>query len=330
MLRGVNKPNRWNARGVLGRAAMAIGILGTLSLPSAALAKKKAKAGAAPTAEQKRSMAELGGKFKWGMSQEDVLKVMDDTTHARFKDLIANERDMNKADDLRKQELDDIQKSKNSFIKFDGKKGGWDVSIIDKEFQQRNDESMLVMWEKDQRRFLFFWKGKLYKQFIAFDAQHPVFKGKSFDDFVQIIAGRYGQPAMKFSQMKTKDDMVVDHLEWPAVGSYQLWAIDQSSFYGNFCLRVFDPKVQGELDKVHEARAPKRANGNALIDAVTKPDSVEGDRNVDVVDEMVTGKKNQRSNAGSAPGSDSDSSGQSGSTPKPDKKGKSDDKGLEL
>ena len=103
-------------------------------------------------------------------------------------------------EDLRKKELEDIQKTKTSYVTFDGKKTGWDVSIVDKEFSQRNGESMLVMWEKDQRRFLFFWNDKLYKQFIAVDAQHPVFKGKSFDDFVHLIEGRYGQPEMKFSQ----------------------------------------------------------------------------------------------------------------------------------
>ena len=32
-------------------------------------------------------------------------------------------------------------------------------------------ESMLVLWEKDQRRFLFFWNEKLYKQFIAYNAE---------------------------------------------------------------------------------------------------------------------------------------------------------------
>jgi hypothetical protein len=307
-----------------------VGLAASL-VASPAFAKKKKAAAPTATAEQRRSMAELGGKFKWGMSQDDVLKVINDTVHARYAELISKEADMNKADDYRKQEIEDVQKAKASITPFDGMKGGWDVSIIDKEFQQGNHESMLVMWEKDQRRFLFFWNGKLYKQFIAFDAQHPIFKGKTFDDFVNIIAGRYGQPAMKFSQMRTKDETVVDHLEWPAMGDYQLWAIDQSGFYGNFCLRLYNPKVQVELDKVHEARSPKRANGNALIDAVTKPDDVQGDRNVDVVDDLITGKKRKRNDdSGSASGSGTPSNTTPSNTTQQTKKPKSDDKGLEL
>jgi hypothetical protein len=266
-----------------------LGLSLLLTLPGLALAKKKA-GGATATAAQARSMAELGGKFKWGMSHEEVWKTLEDTVHARYKELIEKEKDINKQDDLRKNEIQDVQKAKSSLVTFEGKKSGWDVSIIDKEFSQKNGESMIVMWEKDQRRFLFFWNGKLYKQFIAFDAEHPVFKGKTFDDFVKILQGRYGQPEMKFQQMRTKDDMVVDHMEWPAAGDYKLWAVDQSGFYGNFCLKLFSPKVQADLDKIKAERDPKRASGNALIDSVTKPDDVAGDRNADVVDQ-ITGKK---------------------------------------
>jgi hypothetical protein len=261
-----------------------------LAATSPAYAKKGGNAPAAPTAAQQRSMGELAGKFKWGMSEEQVWKVVEDQVHAKYKDLIAKETDMSKQDDLRLKEREEVQKTHASLVKFEGQKTGWDVSIVDKEFVQRNDEAMITVWEKDQRRFLFFWHNKLYKQFIAFDAQHPIFKGKSFDDFVHLIEGRYGQSAMKFSQMKTKDDMVVDHIEWPASGDYQLWAIDQSSFYGNFCLKLFNPKTEAELDKLHSAK-DKRPSSNALIDAVTKPDSVEGDKNADVVDEVLGKKK---------------------------------------
>ena len=265
----------------------------SLLFASPVLAKKKGGSAPQATAEQKRSMAELGGKFKWGMTHQEVWKVMEEAIHARYKEAIAKETDPNKQDDLRRDELQDIEKAKKSLVEFDGKKSGWDVSIVDKEFSQRDGESMIVMWEKDQRRFLFFWNDKLYKQFIAFNAEHPAFQGKTFDDFVKIIQGRYGQPEMKFAQMKTKDDMVVDHMEWPAAGNYKLWAIDQSGFYGNFCLKLFDPKVQGDLDKAHGDRDGGRHN-NALIDAVTKPDEVEGDKNADVVDQIV-GKKAKKS-----------------------------------
>ena len=62
--------------------------------------------------------------------------------------------------------------------------GSQGVSLIDREFGHRNEEAMLVMWEKDQRRFLFFWKEKLYKQFIAYNADK--FKGMDFETIVKM------------------------------------------------------------------------------------------------------------------------------------------------
>ena len=275
--------SRWLALGVCG--ALTLGVSDASARTHAK--KKPAKAATAANAAAARSMGELAGKFKWGMTEDQVWKVIETVIAERYKELIAKETDMSKQDDLRKKQLDEVKKTRESLVKFDGKKTGWDVSIVDKEFQQRNEEAMVTMWEKDQRRFLFFWNGKLYKQFIAFDSAR--FKDKSFEDFVTLLEDRYGKSETKFAQMKTKDEVVVDHVEWPGTGEYALQAVDQSGFYGNYCLRLYDPKTEAEIEKVREEKAPKRANGNALIDAVTKPDSVDGDKNADVVDQ-ITGK----------------------------------------
>jgi hypothetical protein len=277
----------------------------SLALAPAAVAKKGGGGGGAPNA---RAVSELAGKFKWGMSAADCFKVITDAIAVKYADLIKKEPDTIKQDALRREQEAEQEKVKQSKIVFDGQKSGWDTSIVDKEFTQRNGESMIVMWEKDQRRFLFFWNDKLYKQFIAFNAEHPVFAGKSFDDFANIIQNRYGQAEMKFSQLRTKDDMTLDHLEWPASGDYQLWAIDQSGFYGNYCLKLQQPSVVAQLQKARDAKAPKRPNGNALIDAVTAPAQVAGDKNADIVDE-ITGKRAKSS----PPGSSSSASGSSGS-----------------
>lgn len=258
-----------------------------------ALAKSKAKSGGGKArAADARAVGELAGKFKWGMSPEEVQKVIADGIHAKYAEKIKKEPDIYKQDQLRKDEQDEVQKVKDSYVKFDGVSPGvkeWGTSIIQSEFAPRNDESMMTLWEKDQRRFLFFWHDKLYKQFIAFNAEHPVFAGKSFDDFAKLIQNRYGPAEMKFTQMKTKQDMKLDHLEWPASGEYQLYAIDQSEFYGNFCLVLFNPTVTKEVEQARSEHNTKPAHGNALIDAVTQQPKVGGDANENIVDQ-ITGK----------------------------------------
>ncbi|HEY1587702.1 MAG TPA: hypothetical protein VGH63_18515 [Polyangia bacterium] len=259
-----------------------------------ALAKGKAKGGGGSKAHaaDARAIGELAGKFKWGMTPEEAQKVISDGIHAKYVDMLKKEQDVYKQDQLRKDETDEVQKVKDSYVKLDGVSPGtkgWGTSIIQSEFAPRNDESMMTLWEKDQRRFLFFWHDKLYKQFIAFNAEHPVFAGKSFDDFAKLIQNRYGPAEMKFTQMKTKSDMKLDHLEWPASGDYQLYAIDQSEFYGNFCLVLFNPTVAKQVEQARTEHNTKPAHGSALIDAVTQQPKVGNDANENIVDQ-ITGK----------------------------------------
>jgi hypothetical protein len=257
-----------------------------LAMPTGAAAKGKAAAPHASAANA-RAVSELMGKYKWGMAPDDVLKIIADQTHAKFVEEVKKESDIYKQDLLRKQEQEEVQKVRDSLIKFDGQKTGWDTSIIDKEFGQRNSESMLVMWEKDQRRFLFFHDGKLYKQYIAFNAEHPVFQGKSFDDFAKLIQNRYGQAQMKMATMRTKDDVQLDHLEWPSANDTTLWAIDQSGFYGNYCLKLYQTSANAQIEKSRAEHSPRAGRGNAVIDAIMAPDAVKGDPNEDIVDRVV-------------------------------------------
>ncbi len=260
-----------------------------------ALAKGKKGGASTARAADARAVGELAGKFKWGMTPEEAQKVISDGIHAKYVEMIKKELDIYKQDQLRKDEGDEIQKVKDSFVKFDGVGPGakeWGTSIVQSEFAPRNDESMMTLWEKDQRRFLFFWHDKLYKQYIAFNSEHPVFAGKSFDDFAKLIQNRYGAAEMKFTQMKTKQDMKLDHLEWPASGDFQLYAIDMSEFYGNFCLVLFNPSTAKQVEAARTEHNTKPAHGNALIDAVTQQPKTGGDSNENIVDQ-ITGKSSK-------------------------------------
>jgi len=269
----------------------------TLIATPALAAKGKKGGGASKGAPANaRAVSELAGKFKWGMSPDEVEKVIADTIAAKYVELRKKEPDVYKQDQLRKDETEELQKVKDSYIKFDGVAPGnkeWATSLIQQEFAPRNDESMLTMWEHDQRRFLFFWHDRLYKQYIAFNAEHPVFAGKSFDDFAKIIQNRYGAAQMKFAAMKTREDMTLHHLEWPASGDFQLYAIDQSDFYGNFCLVVFNPNTAKQVEASRTEHNTRPAKGNALIDAVTTPEKHSNDANENIVDQ-ITGKGSKK------------------------------------
>ena len=262
---------------------------------SPALAKPKSGGGGHPKAHaaNARAVAELAGKFKWGMSPDDVIKIIGEQVHAKYVELIKKEMDVYKQDQLRQAEKDELQKVKDSFIKFDAGNPAnktWGTSLVSQEFAPKNDEAMLTLWEPNQRRFLFFYHDKLYKQFIAFNAEHPVFQGKSFDDFAKIIQNRYGPAEMKFTTMRTKEEMKLDHLEWPSAGEFQLFAVDQSEFYGNFCLVLFSPSTAKTVESTRTEHNTLPSKRNAVIDAVTTPDKTADDRNENIVDQ-ITGKQ---------------------------------------
>lgn len=252
-------------------------------------AEKAAPKGAAPaaSAEQKnRSIPELAGKFKFGMSPDEVKGVIAKDIEAKFQPKISAEADPAKQDAIRKEMHEAIDQVNNSYIKFGGQKTGWDVSIIDREYGHRNNESMLVMWEPNQRRFLFFWHDKLYKQFIAYNSER--FAGKSFEEFAEGMQVRYGKAEMSFAKKQTEDEMALDFYQWPPSGDFILRAYDQSHFYGNFCLALLQKSTYEQIDKERAVNSPPRVRRTNVhvVDQITESGG-NGDPNADVIDEVM-------------------------------------------
>ena len=237
-----------------------------------------------------RGVSELMGPFRWGLSPYEVLGILGKQIDKRYSLQVRSTTDVYLQDGLRKKAEEEKERIKASFIKFDGRKTGWDVSIIDKELGHKNDESMLVYWEndvatkKDQRRFFFFVDDKLWKMFIAFNSD--LFKGKTYPDFQQLMEKRYGKAAPAPSGD-------VGFIYWRAPGAY-LRAIDLFQFYGNFCVAISDDAVEEMIYARREQRNPKVEVRNTLIESITEnSDSTKpslDDPNSNIVDRLTGGK----------------------------------------
>jgi hypothetical protein len=249
---------------------------------------------ATPVMAATRSISELGGTYKWGMTSAEVLRLLDEQLQAKYSELVAHEPDGLKQDLLRKKERELAQEQRASLVKFDGVSPsckGWSSSLVMQEFAHRNDESMLVVTEPKLRRYLFFWHDKLYKQVLAFDSAHAAEQGNPFEDFTRVLQDRYGQAEMRFLPFRTRaDDMKMDHLEWPATGDYQLIASDQSDEYEKYCLVLFNPSVANQVASGRKLHPTATRVGSALIDAATAPASPSADPNEDVVDRILNHK----------------------------------------
>jgi hypothetical protein len=250
-------------------------------------AKPKPKAAAKASKETARAIDELQGKFKWGMTTDETKKLISDELRKQheeeWKKAVGNPYEQDK---ISQEIRDGVAKIEKSYIEFKGQKTPWEVSLIDREFAHGNSEAMLVIEEgqKRQRRFLFYYQGRLYKQMIAFDKD--LFEGKNFDQFAALIQNRYGRGIAKYS-LNRKGEQVLEHLEWPPSGTSLLRAVDQSNFYDTFCLVVEDRQVSQQIAPRHKENASGVAT--TIVKEIQAPQKVQGDANADIVD-RITGR----------------------------------------
>jgi hypothetical protein len=300
-------------RQLVGTLALALTV-GLTGLPGSAFggkkkkeaaAKKPAPAQKAPKKEKKpapaadkKAVTALMGDFKWGMSKDEVLGVLDKQVDARAEEKVKATSDIFTQNKLRKAAAAEKKKLREGYTEFKGGESSWNVSIVDREFDHQNDESMLVVWEfdretgKDQRRFYFFVDGKLWKMFVQFNAD--LFEGKTFVDFQGVMETRYGAGAV---EMRSEPDgtEVFDYVYWRSDGAF-LRAIDLTKFYSSFCIAISDDSVEKWITPRRAERNPKKKRDTAIADAVAEdPAKKEANKvpedNANVVDQITGGGK---------------------------------------
>ena len=275
---------------------VALGLALALGAPCAEAAKAKKKAAkvvkakgkkkppAQATAQTKLGIDKLMGQYKFGMSSAKILGMVEKDLNTEHYPAIKQTTDAMQQDRLRRELMDKIKELKRSLIKFTGKHTPWDISMVDKEFAHKNDESMIVVWTKKDRRFFFFHNDKLYKLFIAFNAD--LFQDKTFEDFAQVMENRFGPAERKFTTT-LKGDKVMDHLAWPPSANTLLRAIDHTKLYGNFCLVLVDKGEQETVTAGRRVNSPSKKYNDPLVDSVTKDEGGGGDSDEDIVDRIT-------------------------------------------
>ncbi len=238
--------------------------------------RRKKKRKKAPVVKiNSEALGQLMGPFKFGMSKTKVLRILSKQLDERFADKIKDTSDVYGQDALRRQKKAMLKKVKSSYLEFEGKKSGWDVSIIDDQFEHKTGEAMLVYWENnadgnDQRRFFFFYQGNLYKMYIALNSSMLPVEQRNFDFFKSLMIKRYGAGKI-VNHTKRNGDVIPKLVDWSAK-NYHVQAIDKISFYGSFCLMISDPGVEASVVVARdEVRVDK--GSNAVIDSMLEGDS---------------------------------------------------------
>jgi hypothetical protein len=259
--------------------------------PAAAKVTPKKPKATPLTAEHKKALVELYGGFKFGMSKDEVLAVLQKQIDDGFEDKIKATTDIAEQDRLRKDKKAELARTAQTYVVFDGHRTGWDVSIIENEFAHNTGESMMDRWEnqggKNNRRFFFFKDGKLWKMFVSLDVSVLPEDKKNFATLESYMVAKYGP-----------GDADVEHgtITWRA-GEFEARAIDRLKDYDAIGIAIEDPKVKASLMAEREAHAPPKAETPAVIKAVLDtdhsdhPDVKSNGGAVDAVIQAQGGKK---------------------------------------
>ena len=241
------------------------------------------------SAEHKKSLAEKFAGFKFGMTKDEVLGVLQKQINERFEEKIKATTDVSMQDRLRKDKKAELARTAQTYVDFNGKKTGWDVSIVENEFAHNTNESMMERWENDggknQRRFFFFYNQRRWKMFISLDVSMIPEDKRNFETFKGVMESQYGKGAVDGGT-----------IAWRA-GEFDVRAIDRLKDYGALGLVLEDPSVRREIVALRESKAPPKAETPAVIKAVIdtegkdKPDVKSNTGAVDGVIQAQGGSK---------------------------------------
>ncbi|HEX2687038.1 MAG TPA: hypothetical protein VHN14_10490 [Kofleriaceae bacterium] len=217
------------------------------------------------SAEHKKALAELYGGFKFGMTKDEVITVFSKQLDERYDEKIKATTDITAQDRLRRDKKNEVNRLQTSYTSFDSSQPSpWDVSIVEEEFAHNTNEAMLERWEnqsgKNQRRFFFFFQGKLWKMFVSLDVSIIPEDKRNFATFQAVMEGKYGP-----------GDVESGKITW-RTPEFQVRAVDKLKSYDALALIIEDPRARNEVDAIREAKAPPRRETNPVIKAVLDTD----------------------------------------------------------
>lgn len=251
-----------------------------------AKAKAPKKAPVVSEANKKKLMERMGG-FKFGMTKDEVVAQMSKQLNESYEEKIKATTDVATKDRIRKDKKREIARLTGTYVTFDtGKPSPWDVSIVEGEFGHGTDESMMERWEnangKNERRFFFFYQGKLWKMFISMDLSVLPEDKKNFETFQGVMQNQFGPGLVEPGR-----------ITW-STADLKVRAIDKLRTYDALGLTLENPTIDKELVALRESKAPPKKEASAVIRAVIDDKNetidVRGNNAVDSVIKAQSGK----------------------------------------
>ncbi len=267
---------------------------------------RPARGRTAPVADapQSAAVSSAMGDLQWGATRADLITAMEAKIEERYRPKITKARDAIEEDRFRSDLTNEIRRTRDSQVCFTGRRTGWDVSFLRDEFTHNNQECMIVVNDETSQNFYFFIQNRLWKWYKAFNAS--VFAGRTFEEFAATL-----QAPERFGTARENSGELVTGagerrwLEWQDANT-RLRAIDQTRFYGFYCLVFEEKQTVASLASLRRNVGQNRNQGHAIVDQVTATPTEEPgpDRNTNVIDRLTGKNRNPDpppTNIGSTP-----------------------------
>lgn len=279
--------------------------------------RRGAAAPAAPpeapeSAEIARVMESLG--IRWGGGARETFEHFREQVESSWGPRLAKAGGAIEEDRLRHQLDEEIRRIRSSYVAFDGDATGWDTSFLQNEYTHGNDEAMMEVREPatHSRSYYFFIDDHLWKRYQAFDSS--AFGDATFAQFAEAIQRQFG-PGIERSGALVEGGPEMQWIEWQDATT-RLRAIDETRFYGFFCLVWEDRETLARLSTLRTHTITRDASGHSIVDSVVigEGETSAGDAHADVTD-RITGRIRRRTDApeGAPTGGSAGRSGSSGS-----------------
>lgn len=226
--------------------------------------------GSSSAAAAGSKLAKYMGDLRWGMSESEVIRYLENRLSDKYKPLI--KKAGGRRETALREELRRLKREiRSSHVEFDGSRTRWDRSVVAGEFNQDNEESMLVFEGNGYESFYLFHEGRLWKWVKAVDTQK--FGGRDLKKVGKKLKKRFGKGHMKTSERNPTAGKQ-RFLEWRDRNS-RLRAVDVTREHGQFSLVFVQTSTDRELASARNkqkrrgggssmARAPERSRSPAM------------------------------------------------------------------
>lgn len=208
------------------------------------------KAAAPATVDTDAAITQALADLRWGISKDELLKLLKKRIRDDFDQRIKRERDIMRQDALYDAAKEQARRLSENYVSFDGHKTGWDVSPIAGEFAQGNGEAMLVVANGNTRDLYFFMRGKLWKWYRELTDQDS-------DNALAIYRKRFGRGSAQRERIGENKE-VYQGVTW-SNASTRLTVIRR----GNDLCMIFEDNASIEQVALSRRRVAPKGNSRA-------------------------------------------------------------------